>query len=215
MRRVLALVVLVCGLAALVGGVVWASRLGPSGRWTATADVPAGSRAVLVDPSLASVRGPDATVSARRADGGALSVGTALPADARSYVGSAPVAVVSGRAGREQLVVRRSGGSAAVPVAEGLDLWRDLSTGRGERSTGTGQGPALSVVVTSADGAPLPATTVDVVWTNGRWFDLAIVSVLVGIVLLGLGTVLLLGRVPRLGALRALRSQPVDERSAS
>ena len=61
-------VALVAGLTLLLVGLGLAVLLGPDGAWSATATVPAGRAAVLLEPSVVSVLGPRVAVTAEAAD---------------------------------------------------------------------------------------------------------------------------------------------------
>ncbi len=189
-------VVLVAGLTLLLVGLGLAVLLGPDGAWSATATVPAGRSAVLLEPDVVSVLGPRVAVTATGADGQPLFVARARSDDAVGYVAGTPHALVTGVGADRRLGVLDEPGTTALTAPQDADVWQQTSTGRLTWAPTQG---AQSVVVARADGRPLPAVELTVTWHRAGWIWVPVALVLAGALVTAL---------PRLAGLLLGRSRP-------
>ena len=189
-------VALVAGLTLLLVGLGLAVLLGPDGAWSATATVPAGRAAVLLEPSVVSVLGPRVAVTAEAVDGRPLFVGRARSDDADGYVRGTAHARVAGAGADRRLDVVPVAGTQRLVAPQDSDVWQQSGTGRLTWAPTRG---AQSVVVVRADGRPLPGLALTVTWHRGGWIWGPVVLILVG------GLLALLPRLlPRLVSLGSL-----------
>lgn len=177
LRRATSVVSLVTGLTLLLVGLGLAVLLGPDGAWTATATVPAGRSAVLLEPSLVSVLGPRIGVSATGADGRPLFVGRARSDDALGYLSGTARARVTGLGTDRRLSVVSEPGTQALVAPQATDVWQQTGTGRLTWRPTPG---AQSVVVTAADAGPLPAVAVTLTWRREGWIWVPVALILAG-----------------------------------
>ncbi len=184
-------VALVAGLTTVLVGLGLAVLLGPDGAWSATATVPAGRSAVVVEPDLVSVLGPRVAVTATGADGRPLDLARARSDDALGYVAGTAHTRVTGVGADRRLGVVDEPGTAALVAPQATDVWQQTGTGRLTWTPTTG---AESVVVARADGGPLPAVDLTVTWRRAGWIWVPVALVLAGGALVALAG---LARLPR------------------
>jgi len=170
----------VAGLTLALVAIMLGVLLGPDAEWSATASVPAGRSALVVEPSLASVLGPRVTVTARADAGRPLFVGRARSDDATSYVNGTSHAVARSIDADRQLRLQGTEGASVLVAPGDVDVWQQESSGTGTRSLTWAPTPgAQSIVVAAVDGKTLPAVEVTVAWRDGswRWWLLLLVAV--------------------------------------
>ena len=182
---------LVAGLTLLLVGLALAALLGPDGAWSATATVPAGRSAVLLEPDVVSVLGPRVAVAATDADGQPLFVGRARSDDALGYVAGTAHARVTGVGADRRLGVVDEPGTTALVAPQDTDVWQQTGTGRLTWAPTPG---AQSVVVVRADGHRLPALVLTVTWHRAGWIWVPVALTLAGGLLAALPR--LAGRLP-------------------
>lgn len=168
---------LVAGLTLLLVGLALAVLLGPDGAWSATAVVPAGRSAVLLEPDVVSVLGPRVAVTATDADRQPLFVGRARSDDALGYVAGTAHARVTGVGADRRLGVVDEPGTTALVAPQDTDVWAQTGTGRLTWAPTPG---AQSVVVARADGRPLPALVLTVTWHRAGWIWVPVALLLAG-----------------------------------
>ncbi len=188
LRRAASAALLVAGLTLLLVGLGLAVLLGPDGAWSATATVPAGRSAVLLEPSLVSVVGPRVGVSATGADGRALFVGRAPSDDALGYLAGTERTRVTGLGADRRLAMVSEPGTQALVAPEATDVWQQTGTGRLTWRPTPG---AQSVVVTAADAGPLPALALTVTWRRAGWIWVPVALILAGGLVTALPTLVL------------------------
>ncbi|MGL4172755.1 MAG: hypothetical protein ACRCTR_01580 [Actinomycetota bacterium] len=191
MRRVLWSLTALTGLVMVILGVSGVIMLAPNGSWTIHTRVPAGQSAVVIDPALASVLGPQITVAAsveKSADDKVpMFLGRARPDDAISLVKESARWSLTGLESPRQVRIERASGSV-VPQVSSADVWQERAAGIGavEQTVIAEQG-AESVIIARQDGQPLPELDVRLVWTNPWWFWIPIVVAVIGIALMVVG----------------------------
>lgn len=157
----------VVGLTVVLVGVMLMVLLGRDSAWTARTQVPAGGSAVLVEPALASVLGPQVSVTARGDDGTPMLLGRARADDAAAYVSGTPHTTSRSLTDSRTLRLVRAVGGASLPAPESVDIFEQTSTA-GTLTWRPTRG-ARSVVVTAPGGGPLPAVDLGVTWQDGTW----------------------------------------------
>ena len=130
LSRAAAAVALVAGLTALIVGLGLAVLLGPDGAWSATATVPAGRSAVLLEPAVVSVIGPRVGVTATAPGGEVLFVGRARSDDALGYVAGTAHARATGLGADRRLAVSLDPGTQALVAPQDTDVWQQTGIGR-------------------------------------------------------------------------------------
>jgi hypothetical protein len=177
------------GLVLVILAVLGVVLIAPSGTWHATTRVPTGRSAVVIDPALASVLGPQITmtITVREATGGPvpLFAGRSRPDDAAAFVGVARHQRITGLDGARRLSARDVAGGSTMPRVTEADIWHSHVTGTDtlRQSTLTRPG-AESVVIARTDGQPLPALDVRLAWTNPWWFWIPLLLLVSGLALL-------------------------------
>jgi hypothetical protein len=174
MRRALAIMLTVTGLALVLVAVVGAIVLGPRGEWRAHGRVPEGVRAVGVRSPLVSVLGPQrVALRVEATDPGIpIFLGRARWDDAQALAASVPSAEVMWLLVPRRLDVARLFGAptAPLPAPAGLDIWHQTAEGTGSASIEWTPSPgAESFVVARADGGPLPPMELTMAWRDDSW----------------------------------------------
>jgi hypothetical protein len=174
MRRAVAVLLTVTGLALVLVAVVSAIALGPRGEWRAHGRVPEGVRAVVVPSSLVSVLGPQRVALRVEATDPRtpLFLGRARWDDAQALAAGVPSAEVMWLRVPRWLDVPRMFGAPSVPLPDpaGLDLWHQTAEGTGRaRIAWTPSPGAESFVVARADGGALPSMDLTMAWTDDSW----------------------------------------------
>jgi hypothetical protein len=233
MTRAASVLLRVLGLALVLAGLMGFALIGGDGTWTAHGHVPAGRTAVLLGPSVVSVRGPSVTVRVEPADDAhppvSLFLGRGRSDDLSAYAQDPAVSRVVGLSRSRQLDVRAgpapvtglatsgvratgpdsaaSATSAGWPAPTSVDLWQQQVSGPTARAlTWRPTSGARSVLVAAEDGAPLPALDLEVSWTDHRWVWIPAIALLLGLGLLVGGFELaggLVGAALSLGGARA------------
>lgn len=186
MKRAVTGVATLVGLVLVLCAVMGFVLLGPNGTWHSELQVPAGRSAVVVEPALASVIGPRVSVQVRAADGSVpLFVGRARPDDTAALVGTTNRLVVTGLDGARRLSARSAAGSEGLPPPDQVDIWHSRATGQGSATLDYRAAVgAESVVVARSDGAPLPAISLRLGWSDRIWYWVPLLLLVVGLVLL-------------------------------
>jgi hypothetical protein len=194
MRSIITKCGTMCGLVVIIWAACGFGLLGSTGSWSASTVIPAGSSAVVIDPSLASVLGPETTVAVRAVGSTQqIFLGRARPDDAAALVAPLIRSQIDGLAGPRQLKATLGQPAPAIdpvsPKLSAADIWHEHLTGMGSVvSTTKAQPGGESVVVASTDGKPLPALRVTLTWSNPWWLLWPFVLAGVGLVLLTMTT---------------------------
>lgn len=186
MKRAITGAATLVGLVLVICAVMGFVLLGTHGTWHSELQVPAGRSAVVVEPSLASVIGPTISVQARTGDPAVpLFVGRARPDDTAALVGSTDRLVVTGLDGARQLSTREASGSEGLPALDQVDVWHSRVVDDGSATLVYRAAPgAQSAVIARADGAPLPAVSLRLTWSDRTWFWVPSLALVVGLALL-------------------------------
>jgi hypothetical protein len=184
----LGLAVTALGTLLLVVGLAAAILVGPSSTWTAGRTVKPGAPAVVVTRGVVGAIGPQVTVTARRADGGALYVGRAISSDVTDLTRTTPRLLVSGVHPLRRLSTSTSAGTTSLPPVQTSDIWRDTSVGSGAQTLQwRPDTDPQAVLIASTDGSALPAVRLTVSWHRSGWFPAALAVLLLGLGLAAYG----------------------------
>lgn len=207
-QRVAGVVLALAGLVAAIVGGWFLANLGTSGTATFTADP--GQRVVVLDPDV--LNRVDHPVEVTAAGSGELWAGTARPSDAEAVLGHATRAEVSGVAVSDWVLTSAEVGSTDPVDPAGLDVWQESGTASGEISRTIEQSQApQTLVVAAADGAEIDSVTMTV--EDSGWGTMAVVTLVVGLVLLLAGVALLV-RSGLVGMIRHRAARPDREEAA-
>lgn len=207
-QRVAGVVLALAGLVAAIVGGWFLANLGTSGTATFTADP--GQRVVVLDPDV--LNRVDHPVEVTAAGSGELWAGTARPSDAEAVLGDATRAEVSGVAVSDWALTSAEVGSTDPVDPAGLDVWQESGTASGEISRTIEQSQApQTLVVAAADGAEIDSVTMTV--EDSGWGTMAVVTLVVGLVLLLAGLALLV-RSGLVGMIRHRAARPDREEAA-
>jgi hypothetical protein len=178
----------VLGALLLLVGLAGAILVGPSSTWSVARTVRPGAPAVVVSTGVVGAIGPEVTVTARRADGGAVYVGRAISSDVTDLTRTTPRLLVSGVQGLRRLSTSPRAGTTSLPPVQTSDIWRDTSVGSGSQTLQwRPDTDPQAVLVASTDGSALPAVRLTVSWHRSGWFPAAILLLLIGLALLTYG----------------------------
>lgn len=180
-KRAVAAIAALLGLALTIGGLWLATRVGSSGTATFTGK-PTASGAVLLTPTILNRLDADVTVTAEAVPGGKTWMGVASPSDAEAILGTAPKVTAVGFDTSEFTLELESEGQGDLPALAGADIWRTSATGTGTSTLTLSQDGAPESVVITTDKQRLAAVTVTV--ERKAWFVQAMVGLLVGLALL-------------------------------
>jgi hypothetical protein len=176
------------GGALLLLGLVAAVLVGPDSSWQASRTVDPKAPAVIVTSGVVGAVGPHLTLTAGRTDRGDLFVGRAISRDVSDLTGGTPRLVVSGVHPLHRLSTQTRAGATSLPPVRTSDIWRETSIGAGQRSLDwTPDSESQSVLISSTDGAALPALRITVTWHRGGWFPAALLLTLLGALILFFG----------------------------
>jgi hypothetical protein len=185
---VVGLLLSVLGALLLLLGLAGAILVGPSSTWSVGRTVRPGAPAVVVTTGVVGAIGPEVTITARRADGGAVYVGRAISSDVTDLTRTTPRLLVSGVHGLRRLSTSPRAGTTSLPPVQTSDIWRDTSVGSGTQTLQwRPDTDPQAVLVASTDGSALPAVRLTVSWHRSGWFPAAVLLLLVGLALLTYG----------------------------
>lgn len=186
MKRAITGAATLVGLVLVICSVMGFVLLGAHGTWHSELQVPAGRSAIVVEPSLASVVGPTVSVQARTSSPSVpIFIGRARPDDTAALVGTTNRLVVTGLDGARRLSTRSVSGSEGLPALDGVDVWHSRVLGNGGAELVYRASPgAQSAVIARADGAPLPAVSLRLSWSDRTWYWVPVLLLVVGLTLL-------------------------------
>jgi hypothetical protein len=185
---IVGVVVVVVGGGLLLLGLVGAILVGPGSTWRASKTVDPKAPAVIVTSGVVGAVGPRVTLTAQRTDGGDLFVGRAISSDVTDLTGNTPRLVVSGVHPLHRLSAATRPGTTSLAKVQSSDIWRERSVGGGPRTlVWRPDSESQSVLISSTDGAALPALRISVTWHRSGWFPAAVFLILVGGVVLTIG----------------------------
>ncbi|KQX69651.1 hypothetical protein [Angustibacter sp. Root456] len=212
MKRAITGVATLVGLVLVICSVMGFVLLGSHGTWHSELQVPAGRSAIVIEPALASVIGPTVSVQARTSSPGApIFIGRARPDDTAALVDTTNRLVVTGLDGARRLTTRSASGSEGLPPLDQVDVWHSRVQGDGAATLVYRAAPgAESAVIARADGAPMPAVSVRLAWSDRTWFWVPVLMLV-----LGLGLLYLVRRWNRPPAVRAAGLSSVRRRARS
>lgn len=188
-KRIVAPMLALAGLAAAVAGGWLAAVLGIDGRAVFTAS-PGQSGAVIVTPQVLNRLDADFTVTATASDPAAtVWLASAAPSDADLAVGATAVTHMTGLSVRDGWTVRQvSSGEGETPELARADIWNERQEGAGTQSLTVTQDTApQSVVAVSESGS---VATVSITVERRAWFVQAVIGIVAGVAVM-VGAVLL------------------------
>ncbi|WP_426561672.1 hypothetical protein ACPPVT_15215 [Angustibacter sp. McL0619] len=186
MKRAITGALTLVGLVLVILAVMGVVLLGSKGTWRSAVSVPAGRSAVVVDPALAAVMGPRISVRADVADPAddnvQLFIGRARPDDTRSLLESTDRFLVTGMDGARGLATSHLNGNDLLPAPGSVDIWQSSAAAAGSAALSYQARPgAETVVITRADGKPLPALTLRLGWSRVLWYWVPTLLLLAGL----------------------------------
>lgn len=195
LRRLLGVVLILAGLAALVVGVWFARSLGTNGAATFTMS-PAAGMPVVIDAQTNARTDIPLRITATAADNTPITVSIAAPSDAEVLLDAMRYVRVTGITIRDwTLKTETTGTDEPIDLAT-VDLWRSQtsSVGTAEIAGDLERAPE-TMIITTPDGQPL--TEVSMTWTNTAWFYQALSLVFAGLLSALVGVALILRRAPQ------------------
>ena len=187
-RRLLAVVLVLVGVAAAVVGGWFTARVGTTGTATFTLR-PSTAAPILLEPSLLNRLTTETVVRVMPAPGHEVWVGTGGLGDTPAAVGGAAVVHPEGVDVRDGRIRTSTTGQGAAEGVTSADVWRRVERSRNAPITWTvaqGQSPDSLLVV-----ADRPPAEVSVSWTRRSWFFQSLVLALLGVITAVVGLVLL------------------------
>lgn len=208
-QRVAGALLALVGLVAAVVGAWFLAHLGTSGTATFTAEP--GQRVVVLEPDV--LNRVDHPVEVTATGSGELWSGTARPSDVEALVGDGARAHVAGVDVSDWALKSTDEGKGQSVDPGSLDVWQESATGTDEVSRTIEQADApQTLVVAAPEGAEIESVEMTVV--DGSWGTTALVTLVVGILLLLAGLALLLRSTGRLRGLRRSARPTTEEGSA-
>jgi len=193
-KRVLGALLALVGLVVTVVGLWYATHLGSGG--TATFAAPAKGTTPVVVPQtvLNRVDGP-VVVTAVPARGGTAWLAASAPSDAQAVVAKAARTTVTGVDTSPWELRTRTEGSGEAPALSSAEVWRGTETGTGSVSMTIEQANAPETVIAQATQGGLER--IELTWERTSWFVQAVITAVVGLLLLLGGLALLWSTRPR------------------
>lgn len=194
LRRLLGVVLVLAGLAALVFGGWFARALGSDGVATFTA-TPAAGLPVIVDAQTNARTDIPLLITARAADDVPITVSIATPADADALLADSRHVRVSGIEVREWALTTQTTGTGEPVRPATADLWRSQSTTNGQAEVEADlESAPETMIFTTPEGESIETLTMT--WTNPAWFFQALSLVFAGLLTALVGLALVLRRAP-------------------
>lgn len=207
--RVAGALLALLGLVAAVVGGWFLANLGTSGTATFTAEP--GQRVVVLEPDV--LNRVDHPVEVTATGSGELWSGTARPSDVEALVGDGARAHIAGVDVSDWALTSTDEGKGQPVDPGSLDVWQESTTGSNEVSRTIEQADApQTLVVAAPEGGEIESVEMTVV--DGSWGTTALVTLVVGILLLLAGLALLLRSTGRLRGLRRSARPTTEEGSA-
>ena len=189
LRRLLGVVLILAGLAALVFGGWFARALGTSGEATFVTNPPAGLP-VVIDAQTNARTDIPLVITATADDDVPITVSIAGPSDATALLAETRYVRVSGIEVRDWLINTQSIGTDDPITPATADLWRSQETSTGSLDiAGDLESAPETMIITTPEGESLDQLTMT--WTNPAWFYQALSVVFAGLLtaLVGLALV--------------------------
>lgn len=192
LRRLLGVVLILTGVAALVIGGWFARALGPDGTAGFTTSPPAGLPLVIGPDTNARTDIP-LTITATAGADVPITVSIAPPSDAEAFLGDTRYARVTGIEVRDWAVTTSTRGSAEPMTPTTADLWRSQTTGDGSAEVVADlENAPETMIITTPEGESL--TGLEMTWTNPAWFYQALSLVFGGLLAVLIGVALVIRR---------------------
>ncbi|MDO5501810.1 MAG: hypothetical protein Q4G67_01430 [Actinomycetia bacterium] len=217
LRRLLGVVLILVGAAALIVGGWFARALGTEGNATFTTTPPAGMPLVITPETNARTDLP-LLITATADDATPIMLSIAPPSDAEALLADSRHVRVSGIDVREWELLTDTQGTGDPVTPATADLWRSQGTSEGSVSIeGNLETAPEYLILTTSDDEPI--TELSMTWSNPAWFYQALSLVFAGLLTALVGLALLLRRsAPRRGEeaaeQRATEQRTADQRSA-
>lgn len=190
LRRILGVVLILAGAAALVVGGWFVRALGTDGAATFTAQ-PEPGVPVVIDAQTNARTDIPLLIKATAADDVPITASIASPSDAEALLGESRYERVTGIGVRDWVLTTESIGSGDPIAPTAADLWRSQVTTEGtvEIVGDLESAPETMIITTPEDGG---LETITMTWSNPAWFYQALALAFAGLllVLVGLGLVL-------------------------
>lgn len=180
-KRALAAIAALLGLALTIGGLWVAVRVGPSGTATFTGK-PTTSGAVVLPSNVLNRLDADVTVTAEPVPDGSAWIGVASPSDAEAVLGTSPKITAVAFDKSEFSLRLEPSGQGEAPALTTADIWRTTASAKGSTSVTLRQADAPESVVITTDKQRLASVTVTM--ARKAWFVQAMVGLLTGLALL-------------------------------
>lgn len=203
LRRLLGVVLVLTGVAALVVGGWFVRALGTDGAATFTSQ-PQPGVPVVVDAQTNARTDIPLVITATAADDVPITVSIASPSDAEALLGDSRHERVTGVEVRDWvLTTERIGGGDPITPAT-ADLWRSQTTtdGTAEIAGDLETAPETMIITTPQDSR---LTALSMTWSNPAWFYQALALAFAGLLLALVGVGLVLKR----GSAKQDDAQPV------
>lgn len=190
LRRLLGVVLVLAGAAALVIGGWFVRALGTDGEATFTAQ-PSPGVPVIIDAQTNARTDIPLLITATAAQDVPITASIASPSDVEALLGDSRYERVTGIGVRDWVLTteRRGSGDPIAPAT--ADLWRSQATADGtvEIAGDLESAPETMIITTPADSE---LRTISMTWSNPAWFYQALALTFAGLllVLVGLGLAL-------------------------
>lgn len=180
LRRLLGVVLILVGLAALVIGGWFARALGTEGAASFTTRPPA-ELPLVIGPDTNARTDIPLTITATAGADVPITVSVAPPSDAEAFLGETRHARVSGIGVRDWVVTTSTTGTADPVIPTTADLWRSQTTTDGsvEIVADLENAPETMIFTTPAGG---PITGLEMTWANPAWFYQSLTLAFAGLV---------------------------------
>lgn len=192
LRRLLGVVLILAGAAALGFGGWFARAVGTSGAATFTTTPPAGLP-VVIDAQTSARTDIPLRITATAEDGAPIMVSIASPSDAGVFLEPTRYARVTGIGIRDWVLSTSVVGSGDPVDPAAVDLWRSQTTTAGVVSIDGDleQAPETIIIITPGGEA---LTEVSMTWSNTAWFYQALSFVFAGLLAALVGIALIVRR---------------------
>lgn len=187
LRRLLGVVLILAGAAALVVGGWFVRALGTDGSATFTTQPPPGVP-VVIDAQTNARTDIPLLITATAADDVPITASIASPSDAKAFLGESRYERVTGIGVRDWELTTRSLGSGEPVAPAAADLWRSQVTSEGTvEIAGDLEAAPETMIITTPPETEL--RTISMTWSNPAWFYQALALAFAGLlaVLVGLG----------------------------
>lgn len=206
MRRALALLFVLLGLATVGAAVAMATALAPEDTLTATARLDEPGAVVVTEPGVLELAGSPVRIQARRDGEGMVLLAIGRDAEVEAYLADVSRTAVTGLTPERELRTQTQGTEPTLPDPAGSDLWTVTASGNGDAELTWADTPGRWRLLAATDGQSPAPVELRLTWPQDTDTPLVVPLALTGGLAIIAGLLLLV--VPGRRPVRSVRAEP-------